>query len=243
MNRKVLSICPFFGGKGRMAHFIADRLDYNNSDIFVTPFGGMCRVLLNKPRHLMECYNDYSSGLVALMSILSNPDTAAEFIHRLEDETCYSREVFDYYKNIYDSAEKDLDEQEAEEIKQLLIKYNVCTTHGAKKLTGYILAEVHELGGFAKTGSRIPAGYDKFKSILKNDDNFRREFQEHLEMWIAISRQREEDGYLVHPRDMGLPLTDMDLAMATYVVYAQSRDGMGRAWSEQKFKTNAQYTQ
>ena len=47
--RSTLSIAPYFGGKARMAHFIADRLDYANSDIFVTPFGGMCRVLLNKP--------------------------------------------------------------------------------------------------------------------------------------------------------------------------------------------------
>lgn len=50
-----------------MAHFIVDRLNYDDSDIFLTPFGGMCRVLLNKPRHKDENYNDYSPGLNALM--------------------------------------------------------------------------------------------------------------------------------------------------------------------------------
>lgn len=71
-KRDTISIAPYYGGKGRMAHFIADRLNYDDTDIFVTPFGGMCRVLLNKPRHKVECYNDYSSGLTALMRILSD---------------------------------------------------------------------------------------------------------------------------------------------------------------------------
>lgn len=41
--------------------------------------------------------------------------------------------------------------------------------------------------------------------------------------------------------DLGLYVSDMDLAIATYVVYTQSRDGMGQAWSEQKFDTDDQY--
>ena len=86
-NKPTLSIAPYYGGKGRMAHFIADRINYDDTDVFITPFGGMCRVLLNKPRHREEFYNDFSAGLNALMRVLSSPEQAVEFIHRLEDET------------------------------------------------------------------------------------------------------------------------------------------------------------
>lgn len=33
----------------------------------------------------------------------------------------------------------------------------------------------------------------------------------------------------------------MELAIATYVVFQQSRDGRGQVWSKEKFKTNDQY--
>ena len=142
MNKKdILSIAPYYGGKGRMAPFIVDRLNYDDSDIFVTPFGGMCRVLLNKPRHEVECYNDYSSGLTALMRMLSNPVKAVEFIHRLEDETTYSEEEFNRQKAIYDNAENDLEEQEYEILRKILIdRYKkIVTAHNARKFLDKLL--------------------------------------------------------------------------------------------------------
>ena len=132
-KRSTLSIAPYYGGKGRMAHFIADRLNYDDSDYFVTPFGGMCRVLLNKPRHKIECYNDYSSALCALMTVLADPIKADEFIHRLYDETSYSREEFNKQKIIYDSVEKDLEEQAKNCIRQLLIRPCLKNTKGSSK--------------------------------------------------------------------------------------------------------------
>ena len=53
---KPLSIIPYYGGKARMASFIAKRLDYS-CDNFITLFGGDCRVLLNKEPHRREFYN------------------------------------------------------------------------------------------------------------------------------------------------------------------------------------------
>ena len=100
-NNETLSISSYYGGKGRMAHFIAERLNYD-CDVFVTPFGGMCRELLNKPRHRTEIYNDYNTGLCALMSVLSVPDKADEFIHRLCAETEATEECFLKHKAVYD---------------------------------------------------------------------------------------------------------------------------------------------
>ena len=97
MAKKTLSIMPYYGGKARMAHFIAEHINYDDSDIFVTPFGGACRVLLNKTPHRTECYNDYGSGLCELMKILSSLESATDFIHKLLG-TEFSKDEFDKAK-------------------------------------------------------------------------------------------------------------------------------------------------
>lgn len=68
MNR-VLSPFSFYGGKAKMSSLIVDMLDYNNTDIYIEPFGGACRVLLNKPRHREEIYNDFGAGLYSFFHV------------------------------------------------------------------------------------------------------------------------------------------------------------------------------
>lgn len=101
--------------------------------------------------------------------------------------------------------------------------------------------EEQQADGKQKKARRVPVDYNEFKRILKKETRFREQFQQHLEKWLAIHHQREKQGYLERSGDIGLYVSDMDLAIATYVVFQQSRDGMGRTWSAQKFKTNAQY--
>lgn len=257
-NRPVLSIAPYYGGKGRMAHFLADRLNYDDTDIFVTPFGGMCRELLNKPRHSVECYNDFSSGLTALMQILSNPDRATEFIHRLEDETDHSQETFDKYKAIFDNAETDLEEQEKEKLRRFLIDKKIISSASSNKLLKELIAQVFndlfeeaDDNGLAEEVDNgnsveevsyfIKTAFVKLKQRLRGDTNFRDEFQKLFDNWIQLYQLKEKQGFIERSADMGEYVTDMDLAIATYVVFQQSRDGMGKVWSKEKFKTNAQY--
>lgn len=249
MNKKdILSIAPYYGGKGRMAPFIVDRLNYDDSDIFVTPFGGMCRVLLNKPRHEVECYNDYSSGLTALMRILSDPVKAVEFIHRLEDETTYSEEEFNKQKAIFDNAENDLEEQTKNRIRQLLIDKKIVVPRNAKRLVEKILRQAVEADETEETKKNqneitqaIKDGLKKLKEALEKDKKFSAVFEDYLADWIEAYRVKRDNGVLERSSDSGQYVSDMDLAIATYVVFSQSRDGMGKIWSGQKFNTNDQY--
>lgn len=241
-KRNTLSIAPYFGGKGRMAHFIADRLNYDDSDIFVTPFGGMCRVLLNKPRHRVECYNDYSSGLTALMRILSDPVRSVEFIHRLDDETSYSEEEFNRQKIIFDSAEKDLEEQAKDHIRQLLISEKIVEPRNVRRLTNIILQQTGEVEEKKdEVSSVVHKGLEKLQERLRKDKEFSEVFQSYLANWIEAYRVKKDDGILMRSSDLGQYVSDIDLAIATYVVFSQSRDGMGQAWSGQKFDSNDQY--
>ncbi len=262
-KRDTLSIAPYYGGKGRMAHFIADRLNYDDSDVFVTPFGGMCRVLLNKPRHKVECYNDYSSGLTALMRILSDPDKAVEFIHRLEDETVYSEKEFIKQKAIFDNAENDLEVQAKERLRQLLIDKKIVEPHSANALLNEMLWQSFEMAEKAVNPERetpprkitpaVKDGLARLQEVLLIEEkeakgkpvNERRIFQLHIRNcladWIEAYQVKENTGFLERSSDLGKYVSDMDLAIATYVVFQQSRDGMGQAWSAEKFKTNDQY--
>lgn len=243
MNKKdILSIAPYYGGKGRMAPFIVDRLNYDDSDIFVTPFGGMCRVLLNKPRHKVECYNDYSPGLTALMRTLSDPVKAVEFIHRLDDETTYSEEEFNKQKIIFDKAENDLEEQAKERLRRLLIDEMIIEPRNAKRLVEEILRQTGEAN---ETENEItPAmqdGLKKLKEALERDKKFSAVFENYLADWIEAYRVKQDNGILERSSDSGQYVSDMDLAIATYVVFSQSRDGMGKTFSKEKFNTNDQY--
>lgn len=265
-KRDTLSIAPYYGGKGRMAHFIADRLNYDDSDIFVTPFGGMCRVLLNKPRHKVECYNDYSSGLTALMSILSNPVKSVEFIHRLDDETTYSEEEFNRQKAIFDYVENDLEKQERAKLRQLLIRKGIATHYTVNGFLDAFMEQTldYYTGELAEDkGENMDENSDKnedegkkeykysdsvknaFQALLaefNEDKSFQEKFEHICENWVRLYQLKEDGVYLERTRDIGEEyISDMDLAIATYVVFQQSRDGMGKVWSAEKFKTNGQY--
>lgn len=253
-KRDTLSIAPYYGGKGRMAHFIADRLNYDDSDIFVTPFGGMCRVLLNKPRHKVECYNDYSSGLTALMRILSDPVQSIEFIHRLEDETVYSQEEFDKQKAIFDYAEKDYEMREWEVLRQMLIDEDrkIVDRYHVKELLDKITYEVRHpippkksskkarIKVQVKVSDDTQAAFERWRQQLK-DKEFCDKFQLHLNNWALAHMAKKEQDMIERASDIDIDVDEMDLAIATYVVFQQSRDGMGQTWSAEKFKTNDQY--
>ena len=60
--KKVLSPFPYYGGKARMCGRICSLLDYDTTELYIEPFGGGCRTLLNKRRHAEEIYNDFSYG-------------------------------------------------------------------------------------------------------------------------------------------------------------------------------------
>lgn len=84
--RDTISPFPYYGGKARMAEFIAERLDYDNTNIYVEPYGGAARVLLNKPRHNKEIYSDYSTYLTTFFEVMADEEKTEELIALLLDE-------------------------------------------------------------------------------------------------------------------------------------------------------------
>lgn len=91
---KVLSAFPYYGGKAKMSPLICSLLDYDNTDIYIEPYGGGCRTLFNKQKHEQEIYNDFSFGLTSFMDVMSRSDLTEQLIEKLY-YTTPTKELFD----------------------------------------------------------------------------------------------------------------------------------------------------
>ncbi|MPM20318.1 hypothetical protein SDC9_66747 [bioreactor metagenome] len=231
MKSKVLSAFPYYGGKNRMASLISDMLDYQNASIYIEPFGGACRVLLNKPRHEVEFYNDSSIGLCAFFHLMSKRDTAEELIRRLYD-TDYSQECFDealkYRNRVDDNLVKQTGNELLQYMKQLLVKYRFVSKYAnhadfLKTLKEQNTSLMDKLT--VKEKSDLRRLYDN--NVLSKGAMFETGYLDLLEDWEGL--------------DVAELMTDTQLAISTFVVYSQSRDAMGTTWTASKYKTQEAY--
>lgn len=307
MSRKVLSAFPYYGGKAALAPVICDMLDYSHANIFIEPFGGGARVLLNKPRHPVEIYNDASAGLCAFMRCMSDPQTAREVIRRLYD-TEYTPETFYAAVRLRNLEEDDYFEEVKRQFKQYLSELNKRHPDAElqlKQLRRNInqrreqmdftpLEDLLHKGSLTEqeittlqqfrvdieeflrifqliyqeeerlSGNRIAA--EVTETYLKNlaaelekaEDNTNK--KAHIQKRIQAIKQRnpEKDdanriikAYLTQLYQSAYANTqnnhevqladDVSLAAATWIVYTMSRDGMGKAFTAQRFRNNDQY--
>ncbi len=237
--QKLLSVIPFYGGKGRMAHFIADRLDYMHSDVFVTPFGGGCRVLLNKPRHPIEIYNDFSSGLCALIRVLSQRDTAIELIQRVMDSE-YSREQFEEAKELFDLCETDEEERQRNYIINYLQGIFPHRSKGSlEELFGHFSGDTINPNSHRQIKKSVKDSWIELKERQATDIAFQKQFDSLLKKWLNFYDLKSK--YQLPRSNHLYGIDDIDLAVATYIVYTMSRDGMGKVFSESKFRSTEQY--
>lgn len=83
MKNKVLSPFPYYGGKAKMSPLICSLLDYENTSLYIEPYGGGCRTLLNKKPHEQEIYNDFGYGLTTFFNIMSSKEQTEQLISML----------------------------------------------------------------------------------------------------------------------------------------------------------------
>lgn len=83
--KEILSAFPYYGGKARMNGLICSLLDYDNTDVYIECFGGGCRTLMNKKRHLQEVYNDFGYGLTTFMGVMADELKTDMLIEMLYD--------------------------------------------------------------------------------------------------------------------------------------------------------------
>lgn len=233
MKNKSLTLFSYYGGKARWAKDIAELLDYNNTDVYIEPFGGACSLLLNKPPHKTEIYSDLSRGMVALIECLTKPETAEQLIESLYD-TEYSEECFKKclaYKNSADINQLEkLKKEMYKSYKTLIKKFKNSTLDIANSFEDIRYEHINELIQI----------YQYCLSNIKFSDKL-------IDALIMLQQPYVETLFNMPTFDVNensqfsQAIDNFELAKATYVVYSQSRDGMGTSFSKGKYKTNEQY--
>ena len=93
MKSPVVSV----GGKFRLVDKILPLIP--SHEIYVEVFGGAGWLLFKKPPSKVEIYNDIDSNLVNLFRVIRDPQKFEKFYEQVR-LTLYSREEFEYYKNL-----------------------------------------------------------------------------------------------------------------------------------------------
>lgn len=66
-----------------MSPLICSLLDYDHTTLYIEPYGGGCRTLLNKKPHESEIYNDFGFGLTNFFEVMSKADRTERLIDML----------------------------------------------------------------------------------------------------------------------------------------------------------------
>lgn len=316
--KSVLSAFSYYGGKAKLAPLICDMLDYSHSTMYIEPFGGGARVLLNKPRHEIEIYNDANAGLCAFMRIIGDSRrsdklidmlyhseysaeefySALAYCNRYEDNYIdeFTRLISFYLKHLY----KKYQLEELQDIKRDIssirrrktgsvnlnslessLKDTPLTSRERLLLVELFSQYTRAQKLFAKTYEKtISAAFESLKPQIVNESKKRikeitedksittekrqktlKQLNSIINKFGALSykelTKRERSIFertmskpiyeLVHDKfnnNIAQSMEDVDemkLAYSTYIVYSQSRDGMGKDWSNARFKSTFDY--
>lgn len=259
MGMDVLSPFSFYGGKAKMAPLICRMLDYDSTDIYIEPFGGACRVLLNKPRHKQEIYNDFGAGLYEFFDCMSKPERSRKVISALYD-LIPSEEVFHEMRDYKIGHEKELTDYMQLQFKKFIYQCN-------RKYKAKELGELHrkicqkEYEDIIRISREILIN----QSVFQDADEVKR-FGYYAGLyeayWDAVCEDYEEAYAKTKSRKLALEAVEgftsdtlvsngsestMDsvtMAVATFASYYMSRDGMGLDYSEAKCRSiDAYYRQ
>lgn len=98
---KKMQIIRYIGSKHSISKEIIQWMNSIPHNVYIEVFGGTAGILLNKPRVDVEVYNDINSLIVNLFSVIrDNPEELMNY----GSFELYSRELFNYYKNMLDTC-------------------------------------------------------------------------------------------------------------------------------------------
>lgn len=97
MRRTRLNLISYMGGKWYMVNEIVKRLDYSKK-CYVELFGGSAKVLLNKPRHNNEIYNDSYFEVYNLFRVVR--ENREEFERRISLYPVMEQVLYDFRDNV-----------------------------------------------------------------------------------------------------------------------------------------------
>lgn len=95
-QRRMKAPVKYFGGKGMMLNTLIN-LFPQDSAMYIEPYGGAGSVLLAKPRHAVEIYNDLENNIYTLFKVLTDPGLFIQF-RQLCELSIYCQSLSDEYR-------------------------------------------------------------------------------------------------------------------------------------------------
>lgn len=280
MGNDVLSPFSFYGGKAKMAPIICSMLDYDNTDIYIEPYGGAARVLLNKPKHKQEIYNDFGTGLYAFFDAMGRPELSGQVISALSD-IVPSEEVFLEMRDYKMEQESTLKDCMKEQFRRIVygckMKYGTdelnrlhrCVLREDYNETIRLVLSVLNKGTLKEREERLAfirfgSSYAQYRSLIKGKlgQAFDAEWNKAVAAGLTVKENREKlKESFIHEHisnketlkelaesvmwEYGedVSVDKVKLAVATFVTYYMSRDGMGKDYSVAKGSLKAYHRQ
>ena len=221
MRKNVLSVIPYYGGKSKMNDLLVDMLDYDNTDIYIEPFAGGARTLLNKPRHKLEYMNDLSTGIKALFTVLSKEDTAKQLMDFLYN-TSYTKEWFNWALDYRNSIE----DNSIGEIKRQMISF-------IDKVSPDLWKE------FKRKSSIV--NIDNALKEMDISTDVRKRAKVLLLKYLSLKGRQDLQELTFNEAFNNIDYNQIEHAAATFIVYQMSRDAMGKYFSKLSFKDDDAY--
>lgn len=264
-----------------MAPLICDLIDYKHTNLYIEPFGGACRVLLNKPRHEQEIYNDFGYGLTTFFETLGNQQLSQEVIDALVRLTP-SEELFYQMRNYKQEHEQELTDNLQQQCKSFVWncwkKYQspelkklhraVCNKEykrildiADQKINSGVIKDIHDMKTFNKFLSLYRQYWDivetdyreeydnamlDFETVWKsrnansktcNKQKYQREFCHRQ----ALNRIADYTSDTIVSNGAEQDNDPVQMAVATFITYYLSRDGMGLEYSSVKNQSIDRY--
>lgn len=167
MSKCKLNLINYIGGKGYLTETIIRLLDYNKK-CYVELFGGSAKVLLNKPKHLVEWYNDKNRHIYTLMKVIAN--RYDEFANKL-------RYVL-YHETLFEDACKSVDflDDEVEIAIAVFLMFNMSFSAKGQSF-GFSVNRNHAFA-FANKIKDLEKIFDRLRDVVF----FNRDYKDILEM-------------------------------------------------------------
>lgn len=168
-KRKYISLVPYYGGKYYMLPHILEIINNTDRDIYVEPFCGSAKVLLNKQKlkNEIEVINDYDNNIINLFKVLLD-DTKREMLINKLAITPYSRQLWAEYKKTYKEG-NDVDRA----LKYVYLLYTSMSSSIAKGSYTITSSKVNTYHNSLIRNNKVSAVVERLKNVVIENRDYK----------------------------------------------------------------------
>jgi len=192
-RQKYLSFFPYQGGKYYLLPYILKLIPEH--EIYVEPFGGSAKVLLNKPPSKIEVYNDIDKKIANLFYVVA---FHFDEFQRKVNSLILSRALFDEFKK---QIKNNPPKQFGDVDHAVKTYYLLLTSYaGNPKFNSFMITYTKRTISFTSNISRLPIIHERIKKVIFESRDFRKILEtygnkENAFMYIDPPYAGEENTY------------------------------------------------